>query len=428
MKFRTNVGKFMRCIKPAADIALKNVKKDGSKEPFHYAGMLTIEASPDALCVIAYGGTASITVTVDKADGYIPDGNGAVTVHASEVMDSLKSFLPTDNLIVSAQGEQVTLALESDPEIFIGLPALPDIIKCPPIPSKSDQESLVDRACFVKGLQTVAYAMAVEDKMFLYKCVLFESWKNRMRFTAGSGGRFACLNIDSDNRQISEDDTRILFPKTNVSNVIRIFKDSNQPDIRVRTVEQDLRNNIYEQIVLENGNITLTLYGTEELKKYPDVTSIINHDYSYRISTRMRDWKTVIEAIKATYHSHESKIHNTDVIADLLRGHFNVRTNTNMQISRKVGFEFGAYAADCSKDKHYKPWFCCNSVYLLEMVKKGHKDETVIFNFDDQAKLDEIPEDKPKQMKPVLITYPKQINRDGTREKYSVFFTVSTKR
>ncbi len=427
MKLRVNAGELVRRIKPAADIALRHVKKNESNEPFHYAGMLTIEASPHTLCIRAYGGTASIIVSIDETDGYVPDGNGAVSVRASEVMDCLKSFQPTDNLIVSAQGEQMTLALESDPDTFIGLPASHDLIKCPPISSTSEQESVVGRACFVKGMQAVAYAMAVEDKMFAYKCVLFESWKNTMSFTAGSGGRFARLAIDGDTHQISENETMILFPKPNVPNVIRIFKDSSKPTVRIRTIEQDPRNNICEQIVLEDGNITLALYGMETLSKYPKLTTIFNYAYSYRIPTRIRDWKPVVEAIKASYRYNESNIHNTEVVADLLHGHFDVRTNSKMQISRKVGFEFGAYVADCSKDKNHKPWFRCNSTYILEMVQKGYKDGTVVLNFDDQALLDNIPADKPKQMRPVLITYPSKTNKDGTREKFSVFFTVSTK-
>jgi hypothetical protein len=98
-----------------------------------------------------------------------------------------------------------------------------------------------------------------------------------------------------------------------------------------------------------------------------------------------------------------------------------------MKISRKVGFEFGAYEADYSKGKNHKPWFRCNSEYLIETIQKGYKDGVVIINFDDQAKLDDIPKDKPKQMKPVVITYPIKTNKDGTREKYFVFFTVSTR-
>jgi len=427
MKFRINVAKLMQLVKPAVDIALKNIKKSDINELFYCAGMLTIEASTDDLCVKAYGGTASIIVRVDKTDGYIPDVNGIVTVRASEVMECLKSFQPTDKLIVSTDDEQLTISLESDPEIFVGLPTLPNNIECPIIPKKSVKKCLVDRAYFVKGLQKIAYAVAVEEKMFTYMCILFESWKNKMRFSAGTGGRFACLTIDGDSHKISDKEASILLPKTNISNVIRTFKDSNQPSIRVRTIEQNSSRRIPEQVVLESGNITLALYGSESFTKYPDLTAFIDHNYSYSISTRMSDWKSAIEAIKASRRSHKSNIHNTDVIADLIQGNFLIRPRTEMKISRKVGFEFGAYEANYSKDKNHKPWFRTNSNHLIEMVQKGYKDGTMIVNFDDQAKLAEIPEGEPKQMKPVVITYPTKTNKDGTREKYSVFFTVSTK-
>lgn len=92
-----------------------------------------------------------------------------------------------------------------------------------------------------------------------------------------------------------------------------------------------------------------------------------------------------------------------------------------------MNFEPGTYVIDSSKKKGYKPWFCCNSYYLIEMVKKGYKNGTVIINFECQSKLDQIPDDKPKQMEPILIKYPERTNRDGTREKYFVLFVVSTK-
>jgi hypothetical protein len=115
------------------------------------------------------------------------------------------------------------------------------------------------------------------------------------------------------------------------------------------------------------------------------------------------------------------------VLADLIRGFFKIKTNSKMQINKKISFEFGSYASDYMKDKSKKPWFICNTDHLTEMVRKGDKNGIVIINFDDQAKLDEIPKGKPKQMMPVLITYPIKTNKDETTEKYSVFFTVSTK-
>ena len=51
----------------------------------------------------------------------------------------------------------------------------------------------------------------------------------------------------------------------------------------------------------------------------------------------------------------------------------------------------------------------------------------MIINFEDQAKLDNIPDDQPKQMMPVLLTYSERKNRDGTSDTLRVFFSVSTK-
>ena len=427
MKFRINAEQFKRAVTPAADVALKNVLKDEEDVVFYYAHMLTIEASSTALNIRAYGGSASITVRVRQTEGYVCEESGVITVEAKELVDALKSISPTASLSVCEEDNQLKLSLESDRKVFAELPAIDITIKCPQLPKTFDQETTVDSACFVRGLKKVAYAMSVDEKMSSFMCLLFESWKNRMRFTAGSGSRFAILEI-ADCRQItSPDDVKIIFPKKNVGNAIRIFDNVSGSTMQVKTAEHNTRNGVLEQLVLENDSIVLALYGLENYTKYPDLDPILNHNYTYQIATRAEDWGQVGKAINATRSGHDSNIHNTRITADLLHGYFNIRTNTKAQLKKRVDFELGRVVADTSNDKAYQPWFCCNSTCIEEIGRKGYKDGIMTMSFEDQAKLADIPKDKPKQMRPVLITYPERTNRDGTREKYTVLFTVSTK-
>ena len=427
MKFRINAEQFNRAVAPAADVALKNVVKDYENGEFCHAHKLTIEASSTALHIRAYGGSASITVKVCDTEGHVCEESGVITVEAKELVDALKSFSPTANLYVHGDDYQLNISLESDNNVFVELPTIDITIKCPRLPKTFEQEATVDRACFVRGMKKVAYAMAVEEKMSTYMCILFECWTNRMRFSAGSGGHFATCEIADCQPIIAIEDVKILFPKQNISNVTRVFNNAGGSTMQVKTAEADSRFGVREQLVLESDSIILALYGTEAYTKYPDLDKVLNHEYSYQISTRAEDWGQVGKAIRTTRPGHDSRIHNTRITANLLHGYFTIQTKTKKQCKKTVDFELGRVVADASKDKAHQPWFCCKSDYIEEIARKGYKGGMMTINFDDQSLLDEIPEDKPKQMRPVLITYPGRTNIDGATEKYAVFFTVSTK-
>ena len=427
MKFRIITEQFIKFIQPALDIALKNIKKEESRKYFYYAKSITLKATADTLQIIAYGGTASIIVTVNKDDGYIPDVTGVTTIRALELQSALNAFALSDNLFVTAEDYHMMIAIDSDRQIFISLPTSPDHIRLPNIPKKFGQEATVDREYFANGLDKIKYAPAIENKMYTYMCVLFETSKNNIRFSAGSGGRFAAIEYESNSKKISSTDMKIIFPKTNIPNIIRIFKKVTYPTITIKPVDVVSKKLIPEQIILEAGNIVLCIYDVEKFTKYPDLFKVINLDYSYKISTRLKDWKYVGEAITASRHYYKEKIHNVKVTANLLHGYFDIHAKTEMQMNRRIDFDLGTYAIDTSKGRDHKPWFCCNADWLIEMVKDSDKDKTVIFNFECQSKLDNIPDDKPKQMEPILLKFPEKTDKDGVKEKNFVFFTVSSK-
>ena len=177
---------------------------------------------------------------------------------------------------------------------------------------------------------------------------------------------------------------------------------------------------------MENDSITLALYEFEYFTKYPNLDEIIDHDYTYQISTRIADWKHVIEGVKATFCFNEEENYDTKITADLLQGYFNIETATEIQMRGRVDFELGTYVIDTTKDKNYKPWFRCNSIYLIEMVTQICKDGILIVNFEDQATLDEYPDNKPKKIEPILIEYPQRKNKDGIKEKYFMLFAASS--
>jgi DNA polymerase III sliding clamp (beta) subunit (PCNA family) len=423
MKFSINAEQFRKAIEPAADIATKNILPE-----FSFANIVTIEAVEESLVITAYGGPASIKTKVYTTESYHPEQTGAVTVNAKEVLTSLRSFCPTDNLLVALDGGQMQITLTSDPQVYVRLVTFADRIRCPALPTQFNQSIMVDSDYFIKGMHQVAFAMSKEEKMHNYRSILLETWENKIRCSSGDGGRFAVIEFDGSNSSnlIASGPSKMIFSYTNIPNLIRIFKNDSHSTLKIQSAEADAKNGIVEQIVVESPHVTMFLYGLEYFKKYPDMKSIIDFNYPYQISTRLQDWKQALEVVKASIFCHREDIHNTTVTADLQQGHFNIQPNAEMQANRKIDFELGTYVVDTTKDKNHKPWFRCNSPRLMEMVKKGDKDDIIVIATEDQTKLDKIPEDKPKQMRPILIHYPKKINKEGVQQKFFIFFCVST--
>ena len=91
-------------------------------------------------------------------------------------------------------------------------------------------------------------------------------------------------------------------------------------------------------------------------------------------------------------------------------------------LPKEIDFALGKYVVDPAKAKDYQPYIRCESVYLEEIAQKGDKGEIVIVNFEDIATYDAIPDDEPKKLKPILVSYPPRLSKDGTTEKLDIFF------
>lgn len=427
MKFRINTEVLLKAVKPATVIATKNVKRCGdNKEKFPFATYMSLEASPSSLLLKAYGGTSSITVKIPKSDGYIPIDSGCVTLIALELQSTLQSFPLGKDLLVSLVDDQLRITPESQEQNHVSIPIAKNVIRCPKMPKTKGHATVVDRKYFVKGLDRIKFAPAFEEKMHSYMCVLFESAKNIMSFSSGTGGRFAIINYEC--KGISTDETRLIIPSINILNIISVFKHSDQQTIKVRSVEAEAIHEIDNQIVLETDRITLAIYGLEHFSSYPDLTKITNYKHPYQIPTSIEAWKYIAGAIAASKHNVKRNIHNSRITADFLHGFFDVHTNTAMKMNRRVDFEFGDFVTDSSKDKNYKPWVCCNANYIREMVSFAGKDDIVVVNFEDNTRYEKMSERQvQEEMKPIVIKYPEKITKDGVKEESCMFFSASTK-
>lgn len=423
MHFIINTKTFLKHVTLAADIAIKNTEKYHSN-----AGMINISAWPKILQIDAFGGSASITVKVRESDGYEYEDMGQVCIKAKQLISDLKSFLHQEKLDVYIKDGKLKLSPPSDIYNYLKIPICSNYMHCPESPEEYEQELTVDREYFVKGLKQVQYAPDTEEILYNYMCIFVESYHNTLKFTAGDGSRFAVIEYIGNNKVISSGDAKMFFPNTNTSNIISAFDKADSSTLCIKTSAGNPIENIPEQYTLETDNVVVRIYGTEHFIKYPDVDKTVNYNYTYQIPTNFQDWKYVAEAIAASKHSLIENIHNTKIMTDLEHGHFDIQTNTLMGMNRKVYFEPEACVISDSQENSDKPWFRCNAYFLIEMAKKNKKKETIIFNFEDQAKLDGLSvEEKRKIMKPVLLKFPDEIDKCGVTETSLILFSISTK-
>jgi hypothetical protein len=194
--------------------------------------------------------------------------------------------------------------------------------------------------------------------------------------------------------------------------------------IKIRTVEQDGSKSIPEQIVLEGNGITLSVFGSESFTNYPELTNIIEHKYPNRIYSDLEGWAFAIGGVEMSRRGHVSNIHNTKVVFESENERFMVTPQTAHACTTPI------HIVDIDKcvATGDKIWFKCNSEYLTEMAARAGRQGKVQFNFESQEILNDIPKDKPKQMKPVLVKFPEKSDDIlHTTENFYMFFTVSTK-
>ena len=432
MKFCVNSREMARAIAPAVEVATKNCIKE-----FEYESLVTLKVEDKKIIISSYGGTASVISSISDSNfgsiNYKCEKEGTITVKALDLNDALTTMEPGD-VEVNLKKSELIVTLLSDKSSKRSMATNDKTVAPPNIGTKSKQSVEIKKEVFLAGLNDVFFAPAKEEKMLTYMCMLMETFikdgEQEARFSAGSGGRFAIKSIRGKKIYKSDEKTHIIFPKNNLSNIKNIVSSLEGTSlldngmIEISTVEQDSSKNIPEQIVLKSNGITLSLFGSESFTKYPELTNIIEHRYPNRIHSDLHGWAFAVGGVNMSRRGHASNIHNTKVVFEEEELRFMVTPQTAHACTTPVYIGDDKDCVATGEDI----WFKCNSEYLTEMIGRAGKQGQVQFNFESQQILDDIPEDKPKQMKPILVKFPEKSNDvDNTTENFYMFFTVSTK-
>ena len=435
MIFEVNREEFTRAIKPAVEIATKNTLKD-----FKYENLLTIKANQDDVILYAYGGTNSLIASISDSNfaeiDYSCEKEGTVTVYADDLMtfmiavpksyDKVKIALDSNQLLISNAS---TKAKGKKANSLRSMPILSEVVRPPNLGKTFDQDIEIDREIFIKGIDSVIFAPAFEEKMFSYMCMLFEAKMandQEIRFSAGSGGRFAIKSVVGKNIIKNNNEARMIFPKDSLSTMSKLLSNANQESITIKSVGASQADNVAEHIMIEFDEMIMCIFGLEHFTKYPDLSKILTHHYSNRVYSSLEDWQSIEKTIEGTKHRWNENIHNTEIIIDETDEIFQVTPQTPHSSPTFIDL---ASIDDCIL-KGEKIWFRCNSDYLREMVVQGCSKGKVQFNFESQSVLEGITDDKKAQklMKPILVKFPENIDDiKKVVDNFYMFFSASTK-
>jgi len=437
MKFEVNVEAFRKAIKPAVEVATRNVPSDAK-----FANLITIKAEKDRIILFAYSGRASIISPISGSNcdslDYECKSDGKATVYGEDLFKFTNSFSSCKSVEFSLESNQLKIIPivetkdKSKNKVLKmssrSMPVVSETVVPPNIGREFSKESVIDREAFVVGMKDILFAPAFEEKYIMYMCMLLEiatkGTKDILRFSAGSGGRFAIKSVEGEHLVKGDKDLRVILPQINHQTIFKLLSEASCEEVTIKTVKANAKDDIPQQIMIEFDEMIMCVFGLEYFTKYPNLVDILDYQYPNRIYTELEEWKDAVATIGGTYRQHDADIHNTEIVFDTDNEVFVVTPQTAYLSPSAVGI----VDEDHSITKGEKIWFRCNSEYLFEMMVQGGKKGRVQLNFDSQSVLDSIKDDKLKQMKPVLIKFQTIENEvKNTSENFYIFFTVSTK-
>ena len=425
MYFKINSEPFRRAVELAAYITSGKAKMD---ELYRWTESVTIKASKKRLTIYGFGDFVTVKIDLHpKEDGYVCNKAGTSTVNAHELADVMQSFTHPEPMCIYSEQGDVNVIREYNPEAIKTIRADECVTDYPGLPSRYDQVVKVHLPHFIKGIQQVRYAMAKDPKLYYYQCIFFEVRDSALRFTAGSGNRFAVYSIADSNPISAKPDTiEIMIPKLIINNFLRVFRKVDSPTLQVKYAQKDWENDTDPQIVFAAGNVVLAFLKLKHYCDYPDVDPILKACYPYQISTCAEDWRRVGKAIKKTYTGPDDSIPITKMTANIRHGYFRLESTRDESFDERIDFVLGQYVADSSNEENHQPYVKCESKFLEEIAQKGYKDGNVSVRFKDLSHYDSFPDGKPKKVTPILFSYPPRENKDKTTEKLDIFMATSS--
>jgi hypothetical protein len=420
MKFKAQVGGLISGIEPMLAISSKGVQKDYPK-----VGLVTLQATIQSINAIVDGGYVSGINEIDNPVynlDYECVEDGMATVVALDLMSSLKSFRPSEIVTVelrnNADGREMVITQVSDTDEVQTLP-VNSVDFCsfsiPEIDKKTKSLSIqMQREVFLKSANKIIFAHGDQEmlKNFTY-WLLRATGPDSLRFAAGTGNRFAVVDLEGKGLSDVKNDTKFYFPNNQTQPVLNVLSEAKGSMVKIESKER--------LIVITCDKISICLASCDPGISWPDENRFLQRASKFNFTTKVSSWRNAVKGIMATNNASlqkQNKIHNCYLNIDLDKKFIQAKTDvSNMKALRKVAIDDIATNED-------KREICinCASCYVNEIISKGSDDDYLQFEIDDESK-------------PVIVRYyagqsvgdPLSFKKPSTsdcQERYSIFFST----
>lgn len=470
MKFKAKVRGLLAGLEPAITVSTKGTSKD-----YRLAHFITLNISEDGILVSADGGRMSVTSRLDALNqntlGFECLTPGSVTIRALDIRKMLQSFNPEDEILFELRassgadteadadqddspktpvpdregmneqenqtldassemvdgdkeqesildsGHEVACTLLSDETELQTLPcAVFSIESTLQEPVNPDSELKIRRDVFVSAANRIAFAQGYQEFRPAYLYWVIRAGKNSVRFVAGSGGRFAVLDVNGDNITNATKRQNILVPNWVTPAMVDVFGKMAGDYMSFYAGER--------QIVIRCGQIEAVISQIDPNIKWPDENLLLNRSNKLKFTTRLGNWMNAVKGISATYSEDIKKqrhVHTASITCDPKTKMLHAKSNDQLKSNRKVSID-DVWSSNGSSPFTFK----CVSQYLGEAIKNGDENEYVQVEADTESS-------------PIIIRYhagekvaeANEFNKMnevlGVTEQYTIFFAPRTK-
>jgi len=406
MKFSANVSQLSKALNPVAFGANRAEQKD-----FDDAYKVTLEPAKTALNANSYGGKIAVASAISSLNegmselDYEHKEGGTVTINAKDLMVSLSSFRPDTTVIIETKGNELVITNANDVEELQALPTLVgEDVKVPDEAETFDAQVKINRNVFIEGLKKVFFAIGFEDLRQKYLYWMMRASGDHVRFAAGTGARFATLDVKGKGILKGKTKVDILFPKEHSGVLQDILSNIESDWVEVR------RSSKNSQIVITCGAYKVVLVSFDGEIEWVDEEKFLKIPKSCRLETNASDWDYATRGIMATFNDDVKKAHDTHETAltlDLGKSELRFSANPKMRSLRHIPI----MNIEESQAEHEGMEFKVTSRFLREAAMLApEKNGKVYVELVDQSK-------------PVFIRYPTKI-ADNQEQELRVFFAT----
>lgn len=385
MKFSAKIKGLTEALDPVVAVATTTGIKD-----YEHANRISICASNNGLQALADNGLSQLRADLNSSDfdglDYSCSSAGSVTIRAKEMKEVLSSFSPNDTVsieLLSAEGDgasELRFVSASDSDVYQSLSTVSDSITFSQSVSKqisSENASPLEirRDIFTQASSRLAFAHGYEDFRPEYKYWVIRASEGACRFVAGSGARFAVLDLEGDGITDATEKRNVLIPAPQSPTITKLTSKISDERIRLHTLDS--------HFVIETKNFCLSLPNYEPDIEWPDESKFLNRESSYKMTTRLGDWPSIAKGVMATRNDEfkqTNQYHIAKINIDPTKNEILVEASGSTMRSRRK-----AKISELSGNLDKQHQIRIESCYLFDAFKSADEDDYAQWEFEDQG-------------------------------------------